>query len=497
MRFLLRLLLPIFGLSFSPWILVATNSAQHALVAHPVLAAVVALCMLYSGFVLVYVVRHESSERVRRLDVSIARSREQNYESPISNSLSDVADEALLEVVEQLRRSMNERAQSLQREADAQRATLRELEATSNAQSRANNEAHDLFVKSFCAALKALANGDTAMRLSQPFSRDYEELRQCYNESVEQLSAMILDSTESIRQLSYVADRIVETAGSFSNRSDRGPETVQKAADALNDMVEKMRAASERAQQARTVVSDARNDAEKSSAVVRSAINAMARIEGSSTEIEQIIGVIDAISFQTNLLALNAGVEAARAGDAGRGFAVVASEVRGLAQRSTEAAMKIKTLIKASSSQVHEGVQLVAQTGEALERIVAQVSDASQIVGEIAGKTSEESSALVEISSSLVGMNKLTQQDSSIADELTSASHSLQAEVQNAMNATAVFMRRRGAEGELVERKFKQSAELARQARGARSSAQGRFLGRAATALKTRPDIGAQSWEEF
>ena len=133
--------------------------------------------------------------------------------------------------------------------------------------------------------------------------------------------------------------------------------------------------------QAQAVVSGAKSEADHGGDVVREAITAMGGIESSSKQIGQIIGVIDEIAFQTNLLALNAGVEAARAGDAGRGFAVVASEVRALAQRSAEAAKEIKSLISASTTHVAQGVDLVGETGKALERIVAQVAEINAVVG--------------------------------------------------------------------------------------------------------------------
>ena len=163
----------------------------------------------------------------------------------------------------------------------------------------------------------------------------------------------------------------------------------------------------------------------KGQAVASRAIDAMGEIERSSNEIGNIIGVIDEIAFQTNLLALNAGVEAARAGDAGRGFAVVASEVRALAQRSAAAAKEIKTLISASGRQVGEGVQLVGDTGEALQRIGGQIERVTAIAGEIVASSQEQSSGLQQVNIAVAQMDQVTQQNAAMVEQSTAASHSL------------------------------------------------------------------------
>ncbi len=165
--------------------------------------------------------------------------------------------------------------------------------------------------------------------------------------------------------------------------------------------------------------------AERSGHVVKNAIEAMGQIENSSKEISNIIGVIDDIAFQTNLLALNAGVEAARAGEAGKGFAVVAQEVRELAQRSATAAKEIKALINTSSDQVRTGVQLVGETGKALEQIVIEVKDINTNVAAIVEASREQSTGLNEINKAVNAMDQNTQQNAAMVEESTAASHSL------------------------------------------------------------------------
>ncbi|MFT4926859.1 MAG: methyl-accepting chemotaxis protein [Phenylobacterium sp.] len=165
----------------------------------------------------------------------------------------------------------------------------------------------------------------------------------------------------------------------------------------------------------------------------------MPTISASSKQIRDIIGVIDEIAFQTNLLALNAAVEAARAGEQGRGFAVVASEVRNLAGRSSNAAKEIKELINSSEVNVTKGVELVNQSGIALAQIVSAVKEVNTIITDVDNGTQLQTSGIGQVNKAIVQMDKMTQQNAALVEQVMAASNSMAGQAQSVSDSLDFF----------------------------------------------------------
>ena len=280
-------------------------------------------------------------------------------------------------------------------------------------------------VSALASGLQALSDGRFAARIDEDFPSEYVQLRSDFNSALDTLSATIKDVIETAESVGHGATGISEAAVDLSKRTETQAATLEQTAAAVDEIAATVRESSENAAAANGRVADASAEAQKSGDVVKRAIDAMEAIETSSSQISQIIGVIDEIAFQTNLLALNAGVEAARAGDAGRGFAVVAQEVRALAQRSSEAAKEIKGFIAESSEHVKVGVDLVGDAGDALVAIVDRVRGVSELVSLIATSTNEQSRSVTEVNSAMVQIDAATQQTAAMVEETTAASHSL------------------------------------------------------------------------
>jgi len=311
-----------------------------------------------------------------------------------------------------------------------------EAKARAEAERQAASEAaiarEQAFVVSvFGQAMEKLAVGDLTYRVNEELPGPYLKLRDDFNDALGKLQAAMKGIVGNAGGIRTGSREITVASDDLAKRTEQQAAGLEETAAALDEITATVKRTAEGAREARSAVNAAQAAAEASGAVVGRAITAMGEIETSANQIGQIIGVIDEIAFQTNLLALNAGVEAARAGDAGKGFAVVASEVRALAQRSAEAAKEIKALISASSGHVGEGVQLVGETGEALQRISAEVTRINALVVEIAASAQEQATGLEQVNVAVNQMDQVTQQNAAMVEESTAASHALAREADN------------------------------------------------------------------
>lgn len=287
--------------------------------------------------------------------------------------------------------------------------------------------------------LSRLSEGDLTARIDYELSEGYEQLRADFNRTLDTLNETVGQVVETSSSIRNGASEISQASQDLSHRTESQAATLEQTAAALDEMTASVKSAAEGARDVESTTNETRSEAEASGDIVKNAVSAMTEIEQSSSKISQIISVIDDIAFQTNLLALNAGVEAARAGEAGRGFAVVASEVRGLAQRSSDAALEIKNLISDSSKQVERGVDLVGKAGGALESILQRVSHISQLISGIATGAQEQSTGLVEINTGMNQLDQVTQQNAAMVEQATAAGQLLNSDAQTLGELVARF----------------------------------------------------------
>jgi methyl-accepting chemotaxis protein len=327
----------------------------------------------------------------------------------------------------------------LQEEAEAQRKALdAEREAATSSQAALNSRQSAL-IQALSDSLARLRAGDLTVRIEQALSPEFEALKSDFNATMDRLQNTLRLVNANSAALAREARQISSAVEDLSGRTKRQAASLQQTTAAFEGIAATVQKTARGAADARDVVRDATQDAAHAAEVVTQAVSAVSDIERSAQEISKIIGVIDEIAFQTNLLALNAGVEAARAGDAGRGFAVVASEVRGLAQRSADAAKEIKGLIHASSAQVKKGVVLVGDTGTSLTRILDRVTKVNAVVAGIAAGAAEQATGFGEVNAAINQMDQVTQRNAGMVGETTAVTRSLTEKASAMMDLMAGF----------------------------------------------------------
>ena len=354
--------------------------------------------------------------------------------------------------------------QALFREAVQLRRDLDSTRAEASTRQEALTAQHDEAVSrasdtaaTLCDALHRICDGQFDHRIAERLPV-HDELRGVFNESMTHIGHVIVVLARKLEAIRELTEGVSAASEAMATRKLRETQILQEVAEALGSLAPIARRSSEVATEAHRLVSETATRSTGAQDMIRRSIDAISTAEGSSHEIDRIVGFVDEIAFQTNLLALNAGVEAARAGDAGRGFAVVATEVRALAQRSAEAARQIKTLTAASKAQIESGVSLVEQAAAAVSKLTDETGRARVAVGEVATSAASQATELERVHTNSARHTTRAGRASNHDDQLPGLATSLAAETAELaemlreLNAADYERPRTAAPRRLIER---------------------------------------------
>ena len=304
-------------------------------------------------------------------------------------------------------------------------------------------EAQQALVKAVAetqTVVSAAKAGDLTQRIvTSDKTGDIADLCTGINALIDNMSEIITQIKESSDTINTAAKEIAQGNADLSQRTEEQASSLEETASSMEELASTVKQNAENAKQANQLATTASTVAQKGGDVVNQVVHTMSDISTSSGKIVEIISVIDGIAFQTNILALNAAVEAARAGEQGRGFAVVAGEVRNLAQRSAAAAKEIKQLISDSVEKVDGGTKLVEEAGHTMEEIVASVRRVTDIMGEIAAASVEQSSGIDQVNIAITQMDEVTQQNAALVEEAAAAAESLMEQTQQMIESVALY----------------------------------------------------------
>jgi methyl-accepting chemotaxis protein len=310
-------------------------------------------------------------------------------------------------------------------------------------------------------------DGDLTKRLDDTTKDELAEISKYFNLFIEKLRGIISQVAQSAVQVASASNQLHSTAEQIATGAEEVASQTGTVATASEEMsatsgdiaqncllaADTSNRTSETARSGASVVQDTINGMERIASRVRDAAKTVEDLGARSDQIGAIIGTIEDIADQTNLLALNAAIEAARAGEQGRGFAVVADEVRALAERTTRATREIGEMIKAIQNEtkgavaameegvneVEKGTESSIRSGEALEMILAQISDVTMQVNQIATAAEEQTATTGEITSNISQITEVVNATARGASETAAASSQLSREAEHLQQLVGQF----------------------------------------------------------
>ncbi|OQY97353.1 MAG: hypothetical protein B6D35_15235 [Candidatus Brocadia sp. UTAMX2] len=245
------------------------------------------------------------------------------------------------------------------------------------------------------------------------------------------LKRLVFNLRNGAEEVASAANQISSSSQSLADGASQQASSVEETSASIEEMASMITKNSDNAKEANQLAIMTKTSAESGNVAMDTLQTTMRDLNSGNDKVLSIIKSIDEIAFQTNLLALNAAVEAARAGEHGKGFAVVAEEVRNLAQRCSVASKETADLINSRVVSTENAAKIADKFAANLNEIVTEAKKVTDLAGEIAAASQEQSDGISQISKAVTSVDTVTQQNAANAEELASSSEELSAQAEN------------------------------------------------------------------
>lgn len=271
-------------------------------------------------------------------------------------------------------------------------------------------------IENIIQLLKRISKGDYTLKLQVSGKDEFSVLSTEINVMVDSQRVILSELTQFITKLSENTRFLTETANQIAEGS-------QSQASQYEELTSSMESSSKNAQLANNLSKKSTSEALAANERVAATRMALDEIAQSSVHIKEAILIITEISTQTNLLALNAGVEAARAGVYGKGFGVVAAEIKKLADKSKEAANRIKLAIQESTLKINYGLVIATESEQYVNKIIVQLEENAAEIDMISASLKEQNYGMHHASD-------ITMHNAQGAEKLSQAAEDLEQEME-------------------------------------------------------------------
>ncbi len=287
-----------------------------------------------------------------------------------------------------------------------------------------------IYVTEISDVLTKIANSDLNVGITGDYMGDFSPIKTALNLIINSFNEVLKEINRSAEQVATGAHQLSDSSQELSQGATEQAGAIEQLTVSIKEIAQKTKQNADYADNANQLTGTVKENANKGNLHMQEMLTSMKEINTASSNISNIIKVIDEIAFQTNILALNAAVEAARAGEHGKGFAVVAEEVRNLAARSAQAAKETTELIEGSISKAQSGTETANATADALNEIIEGVTKAAELVYQIAQSSIEQTAGIEEIQGGIQQVSDVTQTNTSTAEESAAATEELSGQAE-------------------------------------------------------------------